>query len=86
MSVHETAYAEPTLAAAKSALADAIQEVLERDVQAARKAHHLHPHLRLKELNYVKNGDVACVGFRRLAQIADGLGIKVELQVTLPRS
>lgn len=66
MSSHETAYSETTLAAANDTLATAIQEVLQKDKYAARRAHQIHPHLRLKELNYVKNGDIAFVGFRRL--------------------
>lgn len=70
MSSHETAYSETPLAAAKDTLATAIREVLQKDTYAARRAHQIHPHLRLKELNYVKNGYIAFVGFRRLAQIA----------------
>jgi hypothetical protein len=66
-------------------LIDAIQVVLRADKMAARKAHRITPHLRLKDLNNIKNDDVADYSVRRLANIAGGLGIRVAaFHVQLP--
>lgn len=73
--------------AIREPLLDAIQAVLQADVFAARKAHHVSPHLRLKDLNKIKNDDVADFSARRLANIARGLGIKLKsFELELPRS
>jgi hypothetical protein len=67
-------------------LLDAIQVVLTADKLAARKAHHVSPHLRLKDLNNLKNDNDLCnYGARRIFNIAQGLGIKVKLEIELPQ-
>lgn len=66
-------------------LIDAIQVVLTADKRAARKAHRISPHLRLKDLNNIKNDEVADYSVRRFANIAAGLGIRVAaFQIELP--
>ncbi|WP_417582936.1 hypothetical protein [Pelagibacterium sp.] len=80
-----TSYEERTFHQLKDTLATAIQEVLESDRHAGRVAHQLYPHLRAKELNKIKNGDISGVGYRRLSQIADALRIKVKIEVETPK-
>ena len=85
MSPQARTHEDPTLHSIKSTLLDAIQVVLERELKAARKAHHIHPNLRFKELGRIRNDDVDGLGIRRLTQIAERLGIVVEINVKLPR-
>lgn len=84
MSSEYSKHEDEAYLAIRDELLDAIQAVLTADKFAARKAHKIRPHLRLKDLNRIKNDDVCGYSVRRLINIADGLGIEVAVEVKLP--
>jgi hypothetical protein len=76
---------DQTLTSIKSTPIDAIKDVIEDELRAGRRAHHINPNLRAYELNNVRNDNVGAIGVRRLTQLADWLGIEVEIVVKPPR-